>query len=76
MVMVGIVCSKKYHVILKCYNFYRLSLRSIRIIVNFSIIAKQYNIQNITVSDIIKDLEKKKLVKVKKLGGSKIVRLR
>ena len=45
-------------------------------IVNFSIIAKQYNIQNITVSDIIKDLEKKKLVKVKKLGGSKIVRLR
>jgi len=47
-----------------------------RDLVNFSTIAKYYNIQNMTVSDIIKDLEKKRLVLVKKLGGSKIVRIR
>jgi Mn-dependent DtxR family transcriptional regulator len=47
-----------------------------RDLVNFSVIAKYFDIQNITVSDLIKDLEKKKLVTIKKLGGSKIVRLR
>ena len=47
-----------------------------RDLINFSTIAKFYEIQNMTVSDLIKDLEKKKLVLVKKLGGSKIVRLR
>ncbi len=45
-------------------------------IINFSTIAKRYSIQNVTVSDLIKDLEKKKLVTVQKLGGSKIVRIK
>jgi Mn-dependent DtxR family transcriptional regulator len=47
-----------------------------RDLVNFSIIAKFYNINNATVSDLIADLQKKKLVEVKKLGGSKIVRVK
>ena len=47
-----------------------------RDLVNFSLIAKYFDIKNSTVSDIIKVLEKKKLVTVKKLGGSKIVRVR
>jgi uncharacterized membrane protein len=42
-------------------------------LVNFSLIAKFYEIKNTTVSDIIADLEKKKVVKIRKLGGSKIV---
>ncbi len=42
-------------------------------LVNFSLIARFYEIKNTTVSDIISDLEKKKVVKVRKLGGSKIV---
>lgn len=41
--------------------------------VNFSMIAKKYEINNATVSDIIKDMLNKKLVKVKQIGGSKIV---
>jgi len=44
--------------------------------VNFSSIAKYFEIKNTTVSDIIKGLEKNKLVIIKKLGGSKIVRLK
>ena len=44
-------------------------------LVNYNIIAKFYEIKHATVSDIINDLEKKKLVKVKKLGGNKIVLL-
>ena len=47
-----------------------------RDIVNFSAIAKYFGIQNITVSDLIKDLEKKRLVTIQKLGGSKIVRIK
>lgn len=47
-----------------------------RDLVNFSIIAKFFDIQNSTVSDLIKPLVKKKFVVVKKLGGSKIVRLK
>jgi Mn-dependent DtxR family transcriptional regulator len=47
-----------------------------RDLVNFSSIARFYEIQNMTVSDLIKDLEKKKLVIVKKMGGSKIVRIK
>ena len=47
-----------------------------RDLVNFSIIAKYFDIKNSTVSDLIHVLIKKKLVVVKKLGGSKIVRLR
>lgn len=41
--------------------------------VNFSMIAKQFCIKNNTVSDLISLFEKKKLVSLKKLGGSKIV---
>ncbi len=41
--------------------------------VNFTMIAKQFNIQKVTVSDIIASLVQKKLVKVKKIGGSKMV---
>jgi len=44
--------------------------------VNFSTIAKFYDINNATVSDIIDSLIHKKLVIVKKLGGSKVVRLK
>ena len=47
-----------------------------RDLVNFSIIAKFYEINNATVSDLISDLEKKKFVEIKKLGGSKIVRIK
>ncbi len=42
-------------------------------LVNFSIIARHFNIKNTTVSDLIDSLVKKKVVSVKKLGGSKIV---
>jgi hypothetical protein len=45
-------------------------------IVNFSIIAKHFNIKNNTVSDIILDLERKKLVEVSSFGGSKIVKIK
>jgi len=47
-----------------------------RDIVNYSSIAKYYEINNATVSDFIDSLVKKKLVTVKKLGGSKIVRIK
>jgi len=47
-----------------------------RDLVNFSTIAKFYGINNATVSDLIDSLIHKKLVIVKKLGGSKIVRLK
>lgn len=47
-----------------------------RDLVNFSIIAKHFDIKNSTVSDLIASLEKKKVVEVKKLGGSKIVRIK
>ena len=47
-----------------------------RDLVNFSLIAKHFNIKNTTVSDLISSLEKKKVLTVKKLGGSKIVRLK
>jgi len=47
-----------------------------RDLVNFSTVAKFYNINNATVSDLIDSLIYKKLVVVKKLGGSKIIRLK
>ena len=47
-----------------------------RDIVNYSSIAKYYEINNATVSDFVDALVKKKLVTVKKLGGSKIVRIK
>ncbi|MDD5253796.1 MAG: hypothetical protein PHG05_01670 [Candidatus Nanoarchaeia archaeon] len=42
-------------------------------LVNFSMIAAFFNIKNATVTDIIEDMQKKKLIKIKKLGGSKLV---
>jgi Mn-dependent DtxR family transcriptional regulator len=45
-------------------------------LVNFSMIARHFEIQNTTVSDLIASLEKKKILSVKKLGGSKIVLLK
>ena len=45
-------------------------------LVNFSTIARHFDIQNATVSDIVFALERKKVLEVKKIGGSKIVRLR
>jgi len=47
-----------------------------RDLVNYSVIAKFYQINNATVSDIIDDLAKKKLVTITKVGGSKIVRVK
>lgn len=47
-----------------------------RDIVNYSTIAKFYEINNATVSDLIDALVKKKLVTIKKLGGSKIIRIK
>jgi hypothetical protein len=47
-----------------------------RDLVNFSSIAKYYEINNATVSDLIDALLKKKIVTVTKLGGSKVVRLK
>jgi Mn-dependent DtxR family transcriptional regulator len=45
-------------------------------LVNFSMIAKHFKIQNTTVSDLISSLEQKKVLRVKKLGGSKLVLLK
>tara|TARA_Y100000310_G_scaffold167610_2_gene167554 strand:+ start:39991 stop:40185 length:195 start_codon:yes stop_codon:yes gene_type:complete len=47
-----------------------------RDLVNFSLIAKFFDIKNATVSDLVLPLQKKKLIEIKKLGGSKVVRLR
>ena len=47
-----------------------------RDLVNFSLIARHFDIKNATVSDLVAALEKRKLVAVKQLGGSKVVRLR
>ena len=41
--------------------------------VNFSMIARQFNIKNATVSDLIAKLEKENLVFVQKRGGQKFV---
>ena len=43
---------------------------------NFSLIAKHFNIQNTTVSDLVKDLEEKKLVEIINAGGSKMVKIK
>ncbi len=45
-------------------------------LVNFSSIAKHFNIQNVTVSDIVKDLEAKKLAEVVQFGGNKFIKLK
>ena len=44
--------------------------------VNISMIAREFNIKNVTASDLVNDLEKKNLVKVVKFGGSKIIVVR
>ena len=44
--------------------------------VNFSLIAKHFNLKNTTVSDLIKDLEEKKLVEIINAGGSKMVQVK
>lgn len=45
-------------------------------IVNFSMIARHFEIQNATVSDLIATLKAKNKVEVKQLGGSKIVQVK
>jgi Mn-dependent DtxR family transcriptional regulator len=45
-------------------------------LVNFSMIAKHFKIQNTTVSDLVASLEQKKVLSIKKLGGSKLVLLK
>ena len=47
-----------------------------RDLVNFSAIARYYEINNATVSDLINALVKKKLVTVTIFSGSKVVRLK
>ena len=45
-------------------------------LINLTAIAKHFDIKNATVPDILKPLEKKRLVEVRKFGGSKVVLLR
>ncbi|MCD4666322.1 hypothetical protein K8R47_00755 [archaeon] len=45
-------------------------------LVNFSKIARHFEINNATVSDLIDYLVKKKIATVKKVGGSKFIKLR
>ena len=47
-----------------------------RELVNYSDIAKYFDINNSTVSDLINDLVKKKRVRVKKIGSNKVVLLK
>ncbi|HLC72989.1 MAG TPA: hypothetical protein VJH37_05400 [Candidatus Nanoarchaeia archaeon] len=47
-----------------------------RDLVNLTAIAKHFNIKNATVPDLLKPLEKRKLVEIRKFGGSKVVLLR
>ena len=42
---------------------------------NYSAIARHFRIKNTTVSDLIEDLKSRHLVEIKKVGGSKIVRI-
>lgn len=44
-------------------------------LVNLSMIANFFGIQNTTASDVVSDLAKKKLVEIRKLGGQKIIRI-
>ncbi|MBI2670409.1 hypothetical protein HYX18_00295 [Candidatus Woesearchaeota archaeon] len=44
-------------------------------LVNISMIASFFNIKNATASDLVNDIAKKKLIEIKKLGGSKIIRV-
>ena len=42
-------------------------------LVNFSMIAKAFNLRNSTVTDLMEALKAKKKVKIVKFGGSKVV---
>ena len=42
-------------------------------LVNFSMIAKAFNLRNSTVTDLMEALKTKKKVKIVKFGGSKVV---
>ena len=53
-----------------------LQFIKVRDFVNYSVIAKFYELNNATVSDLIDDLIKKKLVIVKQFGGSKLIKLK
>ena len=44
-------------------------------LVNYSLIAKFFEINNATVTDLIKSLEKKKIVRIRQFSGSKVVLL-
>ncbi|MDP1694466.1 MAG: hypothetical protein Q8L34_02910 [Candidatus Woesearchaeota archaeon] len=45
-------------------------------LINLTAIAKHFEIKNATVPDLLKPLEKRKVVEVRKFGGSKVVLLR
>ncbi|MBI1972847.1 hypothetical protein HYS50_02480 [Candidatus Woesearchaeota archaeon] len=45
-------------------------------LVNLTAIARHFDLKNATIPDLLKPLEKKKLVEVRKFGGSKVVLLR
>lgn len=47
-----------------------------RDLVNMTAIAKHFSIKNATIPDLLQPLEKKKLIEVRKFGGSKVVLLR
>jgi len=47
-----------------------------RELANYSDIAKHFDINNSTVSDLINDLVKKKKVRIKKIGSNKVVLLK
>lgn len=45
-------------------------------LVNLTMIAQFFDIKNSTAADIVNPLVKKKVLEIKKLGGSKIVRIK
>lgn len=47
-----------------------------RELVNISTIAKEFNIYNMAASELVNDLEKKKLIRVVKFSGSKVVKIK
>ena len=47
-----------------------------RDLVNLSMIAKHFDIKNTTASDLVYSMQKKGLLIIKKLGGSKIIRVK
>ncbi|MAF36261.1 hypothetical protein CL622_04045 [archaeon] len=45
-------------------------------LLNYSMIARAFNLRNSTVADLMEALKAKKKVKIKKFGGSKVVMLK